>query len=143
MSNNTENIEDIIQKNPIILFDGVCNLCDSSVQLVIKNDSKNIFKFSPLQSSIVKEYLQTKQPSFLEIDSIFLITPKKIYTESSAALTIAKNLRGFYPLLYVFYVIPKPLRDLVYSFIAKKRYKWYGKKESCMIPSKELKNKFL
>ena len=143
MSNSFNNIEDIIQKNPLVLFDGVCNLCESSVQFFIKNDSKNTFVFSTLQSKQVKEYLQQNKPNLKTIDSVLLVTPQKIYTKSSAALTIAKQLNGIYPLLYLFYIIPKPIRDLVYDYIAKKRYAWYGKKESCMIPTPELKNKFL
>ena len=136
-------IEDIVKQQPIILFDGLCNLCDKSVQLVIKKDSKNIFLFAPLQDVSVQYYLKQQKGNFNNVDSILLITSKKIYTKSSAALTIAKHLKGLYPLLYVFYIIPKPLRDVIYNFIAKNRYRWYGKKDQCMIPSPELKNKFL
>ncbi|WP_335673657.1 DUF393 domain-containing protein [Wenyingzhuangia fucanilytica] len=136
-------IEDIIKKHPILLFDGVCNLCNSSVQLVIKNDTKNFFLFAPLQKPEVVKYLEKHHPNLNQIDSIILITRKKTYTKSSAALTVAKHLKGLYPLLYVFYIIPKPIRDLFYDFIAKNRYKWYGKQEQCMIPTTELKNKFL
>lgn len=143
MSNDLKNIEDIIKKHPILLFDGVCNLCNNSVQLVIKNDPKNIFRFAPLQNTEVIKFLDKHTTNFNGIDSIILITPKKIYTKSSAALTVAKQLKGLYPLLYIFYIIPKPIRDLVYDFIAKNRYKWFGKQESCMIPTPELKNKFL
>ncbi|MDO6736928.1 thiol-disulfide oxidoreductase DCC family protein [Wenyingzhuangia sp. 2_MG-2023] len=136
-------IEDILKKHPIVLFDGVCNLCNTSVQIVIKNDVKNIFKFAPLQNPEVQIYLQNQKEDFNGVDSILLLTPQKIYTKSSAALTIAKNLKGMYALLYVFYLIPKPIRDLVYDFIAKNRYRWYGKQDQCMIPTKALKNKFL
>lgn len=143
MSNSSKNIEDIIQKHPLIVFDGVCNLCNSSVQFVIKNDPKNLFVFTALQTAQVETYLSAKKPRLLDIDSILLITPQKIYTKSSAALTIAKDLEGVYPLLYILYFIPKPIRDVVYDFIAKRRYKWYGKKDSCMIPTQSLKNKFI
>lgn len=143
MSNSLKKIEDILKKHPIVLFDGVCNLCNTSVQIVIKNDAKNTFKFAPLQNPEVQIYLQNQKEDFNGVDSILLLTPQKIYTKSSAALTIAKNLKGMYALLYVFYLIPKPIRDLVYDFIAKNRYRWYGKQDQCMIPTKELKNKFL
>lgn len=143
MSNSLKKIEDVIKEHPLILFDGVCNLCDNSVQLVIKRDSKNIFKLSTLQSDTVQKFLKHKNAKLANIDSILLVTPTKIYTKSSAALTIAKHLKGWYPLLYLFYIVPKPIRDIVYDFIAKNRYKWYGQKESCMMPSPELKNKFL
>ncbi|MDO3694632.1 DCC1-like thiol-disulfide oxidoreductase family protein [Wenyingzhuangia sp. chi5] len=143
MSNGLKNIEDIVKKQPILLFDGVCNLCNHSVQLVIKNDVKNRFLFAPLQNPDIIHYLEKNPNNFKGIDSIILLTPKKIYTKSSAALRVAKQLRGLYPLLYIFYIIPKPMRDLVYDFIAKNRYKWFGKQTSCMIPTPELKNKFL
>lgn len=143
MSNSLKNIEEIIKKQPIILFDGVCNLCNQSVQLVIKKDKKNRFLFAPLQSKDVVAYLNKQPTDFSNTDSILLITSDKIYTKSSAALKIAKQLTGLYTLLYLFYIVPKPLRDLVYDFIAKNRYKWFGKEESCMIPTPELKEKFL
>ena len=143
MSNGLKKIEDVIKKHPILLFDGICNLCNNSVQLVIKNDARNIFRFAPLQNAEVIKFLNKHTTNFNGIDSIILITPKKIYTKSSAALRVAKQLKGFYPLLYIFYIIPKPMRDLVYDFIAKNRYKWFGKQTSCMIPAPELKNKFL
>ena len=143
MSNSLKTIEDITKKHPVLLFDGVCNLCNDSVQLVIKNDSKNIFLFAPLQKPEVISYLEKQSMDFNNIDSIILITSKKTYTKSSAALTVAKHLKGLYPLLYVFYIVPKPIRDIVYDFIAKNRYKWYGKKDNCMIPTPELKSKFL
>ncbi|MGY5351387.1 thiol-disulfide oxidoreductase DCC family protein [Wenyingzhuangia sp. IMCC45533] len=136
-------IEDVVEKNPVVLFDGVCNLCSDSVQLIIKNDQRNLFKFSTLQSPLAQFYLKKQVPNLSKIDSIILVTSNKIYTKSSAALIIAKHLKGGYPLLYIFYIIPKPIRDFVYDFIAKNRYKWFGKKEHCMIPTKELKNKFL
>lgn len=143
MSNDLKNIEEIIKNQPIILFDGICNLCNHSVQLVIKKDKKNKFLFAPLQSDNVIVYLKKQSKDLSNIDSIFLATEKKLYTKSSAALTIARGLTGLYPLLYIFYIIPKPLRDLVYDYIAKNRYKWFGKEESCMMPTPELKKKFL
>ncbi|NJB81659.1 thiol-disulfide oxidoreductase DCC family protein [Wenyingzhuangia aestuarii] len=143
MSNSFKNIEDITKHKPLILFDGVCNLCNNSVQLVIKNDSKNIFVFSTLQNPAVIAYLASKGDQYNNIDSVMLVSNSKIYTKSSAALTIAKHLKGWYPALYLFYVIPKPIRDFVYDVIARNRYKWFGKKDNCMIPTPELKNKFL
>lgn len=136
-------IKDVIRKHPLILFDGVCNLCNSSVQLVIKNDTQNLFVFAPLQNEIVVDFLKDQKGDFSKLNTILLVTEHKIYTKSSAALKVAKNLKGWYPILYLFYIIPKPIRDLVYNFIAKNRYKWFGKEESCMIPTPELKNKFL
>ena len=143
MSNSFKKIEDVIKHNPLVLFDGVCNLCDHSVQRIIRNDSKNKFIFSTLQNSLTTNYLLKKGSKYNDIDSIILITPTKIYTKSSAVLTITKSLKGAYPLLYILYIIPKPIRDFFYDYIAKNRYKWLGKKESCMVPTDNLKNKFL
>lgn len=134
---------DIDKKDKIILFDGVCNLCNGAVTFIIKRDKNNLFKFATLQSEIAEELLIAKLSDKELLDSIVLIENGKQYTKSSAALRIAKNLSGAYPLLYIFMVIPKFLRDWVYSIIAKNRYKWFGKKDACMIPTPELKKKFL
>ncbi|WP_347374714.1 thiol-disulfide oxidoreductase DCC family protein [Aequorivita sp. Q41] len=127
----------------IILFDGVCNLCNSSVNFVIKHDPKNHFKFAALQSEIGQALLSKFNLDSTKVASIILIDGDKIYQKSSAVLTIAKNLSGAYPLLFGFMIIPKFIRNAAYEYIAKNRYKWYGKKESCMLPSPELKSKFL
>lgn len=127
----------------IILFDGVCNLCNSSVNFVIRHDSKNKFKFAALQSDTGNELVQKYEIDPRETDSIILIQGKNHYIKSSAALRIAKDLSGVYPLLFVFMIIPPFIRNWVYDYIAKNRYKWYGKMDNCMIPTKELKDKFL
>lgn len=134
---------DLDKKDKIILFDGVCNLCNGAVTFIIKRDKNNLFKFATLQSEIAEELLIAKLSDKELLDSIVLIENGKQYTKSSAALRIAKNLSGAYPLLYIFMVIPKFLRDWVYSIIAKNRYKWFGKRDACMIPTPELKKKFL
>jgi len=127
----------------IILFDGVCNLCNTSVNFVIEHDKKNIFKFAALQSDMGKKLAIENNINIADTDSIILIDGDSSYIKSTAALYISKELSGAYPLLYAFMIIPKYLRDLIYNYIAKNRYKWYGKKESCMIPSPTLKDKFL
>ena len=131
------------QEKKIILFDGVCNLCNSSVLFVIKRDPKDRFRFTALQETIGQAYLKRYDIDPSETDSIILISNGKAYTKSSAALNIAKYLTGGWPLLYGFMIVPKFIRNWVYDYIAKNRYKWYGKKESCMIPTPELKAKFL
>ena len=128
---------------PLLLFDGVCNLCNSSVQFVIKHDKKQQFLFSSLQSDAAKEILLQYDETNLNLDSIILIYNAKIYSKSSAILKIVKLLGDFYSFGIIFYIIPKFIRDKVYDFIAKNRYKWYGKRESCMLPNKDLKNRFL
>ncbi len=132
-----------IESHKIILFDGVCNLCNGAINFVIKKDKKNIFKFAPLQSEIGEALLSKFQIDTSNVDSIILVDGENYYAKSSAALRISKELYGGYPLLYGFIILPRFIRDLVYDYIAKNRYKWFGKKESCMIPTPELKEKFL
>ena len=127
----------------IILFDGVCNLCNGAVTYIIKRDKKNVFKFAALQSEIGKELVSKFKIDTSKVDSIILIDGEKHYEKSSAALHIAKHLSGAYPLLFGFIIMPGFIRDSFYDYIAKNRYKWFGKKESCMIPTLELKSKFL
>ena len=129
-------------KHKIILFDGVCNLCNSSVNFVIRNDKKGVFKFAPIQSDFGEIALKKHRINSKDTDSIILIDDDNYYIKSSAALYIAKNLSGAYPLLFCFMLVPKFMRNWVYDFVAKNRYKWYGKKESCMIPTPELIDKF-
>ncbi|MEH6763013.1 MAG: thiol-disulfide oxidoreductase DCC family protein [Aequorivita antarctica] len=131
------------EKHKIILFDGVCNLCNGAVTYIIKHDKKNVFKFAALQSEIGKQLVAKFNIDTKKVDSIILIDDEKHYEKSSAALHITKNLSGAYPLLFGFMIVPKFFRNAVYDYIARNRYKWFGKKESCMIPTKELKAKFL
>lgn len=128
---------------PLLLFDGVCNLCNTSVQFVLNKDKQNKFTFASLQSDAAKEILLQFDETNLNLDSIILIADAKIYSKSSAILKIAKLLGGFYSFGVVFYIIPKFIRNSMYDFVAKNRYKWYGKRESCMLPNGELKNRFL
>lgn len=128
----------------IILFDGVCNLCNNSVQYVIKHDKKDIFRFVALQSELGQEILNHIGINPNNIDSIVLYEPNVAYFyKSSAAIEIAKDLGGFFTMAGIFSIIPTFLRNHVYDFVAKNRYKWYGKQEACMIPTPELKAKFL
>lgn len=129
----------------LILFDGVCNLCNSSVLYVIKRDRKNKFVFAPLQSETGKAIIDKFQIDTTKTDSILLYNPKtkSLKQKSSAAIGIAKHLNLPSSLLVVFYIIPTFIRNWVYDYVAKNRYKWYGKKEACMIPTPELKAKFI
>ena len=127
----------------IILFDGVCNLCNSSVNFIIKHDKKKKFIFTSLQSDATKEILLQFQTKKMNKDSILLIENENIYEKSTAALKITKQLNSGYKLFYSLIIVPKFIRDFVYDKIAKNRYKWFGKKKNCMIPKKELKNRFL
>ncbi|MEZ0006413.1 putative DCC family thiol-disulfide oxidoreductase YuxK [Flavobacterium sp. 28YEA47A] len=128
----------------IILFDGVCNLCDSSIQFIIKHDKKDIFRFVALQSEIGLEIINHIGIDTAKIDSILLYEPgKAYYYKAQAALKIAKELGGIYTAISWFSILPDFLTNAVYDYIARNRYKWYGKKDACMIPTPELKAKFL
>lgn len=128
----------------IILFDGVCNLCDRAVQFIIKHDKNALFKFASLQSDIGKSLLKERGVDVESIDSIvFIDMGSAYYIKSTAALEIARHLDGSYSFFKNFLVIPVGFRDWVYDFVARNRYKWYGKKDACMIPTADLKSRFL
>ena len=128
----------------IILFDGVCNLCNGAVQFIIKRDKNEIFQFAPLQGAIGKKLTSERNIDVGKIDSIILIEPgKAFYIKSDAVLKIGMELQNYGTISYVLNLIPSTLRNIVYDFIARNRYKWYGKKEVCMVPAPALKNKFL
>lgn len=135
---------DIPKNKKIILFDGVCNLCNDSVLKVIKYDKKNTFLFTALQSKTGKEIINHLKIDTTKIDSIILYEPGVSYdVKSTAALNVMKNFGGFWILTQFAMIFPETIRNIVYDFIAKNRYKWFGKKECCMIPTTELKAKFL
>ena len=128
----------------IILFDGVCNLCSSAVQFIIEHDKKDIFRFVSLQSELGQEITTYLGISSANLDSIILYQPGyAYYYKSQAVFEIAKELGGIYSISTIFSVLPSSITDYVYGYIAKNRYKWYGKKETCLIPTKELQAKFL
>ena len=137
-------ISELPKDKKIILFDGICNLCDSSVQFVIRHDKKDIFRFVPLQSELGQQIINHIGISPSKIDSTILYEPgKAYYYKSDAAFKILKEIRGIHTLLLGFSILPKSLLDYIYDYVAKNRYKWFGKKESCMIPTPELQSKFL
>jgi predicted DCC family thiol-disulfide oxidoreductase YuxK len=130
-------------QHSVIFFDGVCNLCTGSVKFVIRRDKQDYFRFAPLQSAAAQEYLGPADPSGAAPVSIVLLEKGKIYKRSAAALRIARHLGAGWNLLYGFIIIPAFIRDFVYDQIAKRRYSIWGREESCMVPSAELKAKFL
>ncbi len=125
----------------IVLFDGVCNFCDGTVNFIIEHDKKDYFKFAPLQSEAGQKYVEDFDLS--EIDSVILVENRKAFTHSTAALKIAQRLGGIWSLAYGFIIIPKPIRDFFYKLFARYRYKLFGKKDECMIPTPEVRAKFL
>jgi len=128
----------------IILFDGVCNLCDNVVQFIIRHDKKDVFRFVAIQSDLGQEIVKYIGVDTTKTDSILLYVPgQAYYYKAEAAIKIARGMGGIYSLLTVFTILPMSLSNAVYDFIARNRYKWYGKKSECMIPTPELKSKFL
>jgi predicted DCC family thiol-disulfide oxidoreductase YuxK len=129
--------------NNLVLFDGVCNLCSGSVQFIIKRDPKGLFKFASLQSTIGQQHLERFGLDKTFLHSIILIRDEIFFERSDAALEIARQLNAGWPLLYGFKALPRFVRDGVYDWIAKNRYRFFGKKDSCWIPTPELKERFL
>jgi len=128
---------------PVVLFDGVCNLCNSAVQFIIKHDKKKVFRFASLQSPVGQKLLQQYDLPTDELNSFILVENNKVYDRSTGALRVVKKLGGLWPLLYGLIIVPKFIRDPVYNWVGRNRYKWFGKKEECMIPTPELKARFL
>lgn len=127
----------------VIFFDGVCNLCNGFVQFVIKHDKDNRFYFSSLQSPQGAHLLNNLSQTGKTPDSIMLYYKGRVYSESTAVLRIMGQLSGILPLAGIFLVVPKIIRDVVYKWVARNRYKWFGKMDSCMIPTPALKQKFI
>ena len=137
-------ISDLPKNKKIILFDGVCNLCNTSVLFVIKHDQKDIFRFVALQSDLGKEIIKHIGIINQNIDSVILYEPGvAYYYKSDAALQIAKNLGGFFHFGTVFRFLPARFRNFLYDYIAKNRYQWYGKQDYCLLPSRESDSKFI
>lgn len=132
-----------MEKGSVIFFDGMCNLCNGAVQFVIERDNNNIFKFAALQSDFAKLELLKFTLAVGQGGSFVLLEHGKVYEQSTAALKVARKLNGLWPLLYGFIVVPAFIRNAVYSYIARNRYKWFGKKESCWVPTPDLRSKFL
>ena len=128
---------------PIILFDGICNLCQGSVQFVLKHDKKRQFLFASLQSTIATELIRSFQNTSPRTDSFVLVENGKMYMRSTAALRVCRRLNGWLPLLYGLIIIPRFIRDVVYDLVARNRYKWFGKLNECWVPTPELSARFL
>ncbi|MGP1908592.1 thiol-disulfide oxidoreductase DCC family protein [Metabacillus sp. JX24] len=127
----------------ILLFDGVCNFCDGTVQFVLKHDKKEAFSFASLQSEAGQSLLRKHGLPLEDYDSFVYLDEGKVHTKSTAALRVLKELGGIYKAMYLLIAVPKPIRDAVYMMIAKNRYKWFGKKDACTLPSKEVRKRFL
>lgn len=131
------------QPDYLILFDGVCNLCNGAVLFVIRRDRKGIFRFASLQSPVGERIVQQLRPGTRDLYSIIFLKEGRVFDRSTAALEIARLLGPPWSLLYVFRIVPRFLRDAIYNLIARYRYRLFGKKDECMIPTPELKARFL
>ncbi|HJV20332.1 MAG TPA: thiol-disulfide oxidoreductase DCC family protein [Sediminibacterium sp.] len=129
--------------HPIILFDGVCNLCTQSVQFIIRHDPARKFRFASLQSKFGQQVLQHFNLPANRLNTLILLEKGRIYRKSTAALQIAAELSGAWPALYALTIIPAFLRNPIYELIARNRYKWFGKRDNCMVPSQQLKDLFI
>jgi predicted DCC family thiol-disulfide oxidoreductase YuxK len=127
----------------VVLFDGVCNLCSNSVQFIIERDAKAAFKFASLQSAFGQYQLEKFNLDKNSLYSIILIKEDNVYQQSDAALRIAKELNGGWPVFYMFIILPRFIRDTIYNLIAQNRYRLFGKKEACWIPTPELQSRFI
>ena len=127
----------------IVLFDGVCNFCNASVNFVIGRDKAGYFKFAPLQSEIGEELVAKHSIDTADTDSVIVVENDRAYTHSSGALRIAKQLDGIWSWTYAFIIVPKPIRDLAYKLFAKYRYRLFGRQDACMMPTPEIRARFL
>lgn len=132
-----------IETKDVLLFDGVCNLCNGAVNFIIDRDPKGHFQFAALQSDFGQEKLQELGFNTEEFDSLVLLSEGKVYKKSTAALRIARKLNGLYPLLAVFLIVPPFIRNWVYDLIGRNRYRWWGKRDSCRMPTPELRQRFV
>tara|TARA_Y100001968_G_C19213498_1_gene645960 strand:+ start:355 stop:768 length:414 start_codon:yes stop_codon:yes gene_type:complete len=127
----------------IILFDGICNLCVWSIRFIIRRDVNNIFKFVSLQSQLGKDLLGKHQIDWKKNDSIIVVSENNVRFKSSAVLYILSQLNTYWRWLVIFYIIPYPIRDMLYVLVAKTRYLFFGKRDKCMLPDDNIKSKFL
>lgn len=134
---------DIPRDKPILLFDGVCNLCNGFVQFLVKKDPKAQFRFTALQSEAGQQLLREAGIAQDELSTVVLFEKGQFYTHSDVPLKVSLYLGGFWRLFYIFKWFPRPLRDAIYKWIASNRYRWFGRKEACMIPTPALKKRFL
>jgi len=129
--------------DPILLFDGVCNLCNGFVKEVITRDLKGVIRYASLQSEAGQQLLANINLEKFSMDTVVLVEGKSFYTKSDVALRIFRHLGGGWSFLYYLSIIPRFIRDTIYDLIARNRYRWFGKKDSCMLPQPEWEDRFL
>lgn len=127
----------------IVLFDGVCNLCNRAVRFIVRRDPRKRFKFAAMQSETGRRLLRKHHLPEESSETMFLIQGDRLYEKSTAALRIVRELEGIWPILYWFILIPGPVRDFIYSIVSRNRYKIFGRREACPTPTKEIRDRFL
>jgi predicted DCC family thiol-disulfide oxidoreductase YuxK len=130
-------------QHPILLFDGVCNLCNGFVQFLIKRDPQAVFRFASLQSEVGQQLLADRGMDPAALSTVVLIEGDRTYTHSDVALKVAGRMGGAWPLLQVFGLVPRSLRNRIYDWVARNRYRWFGQKDQCMVPTPDLRARFL
>lgn len=131
-------------EHPLVLFDGVCNLCERTVLFIVRRDRHAVFRFAPLQSGIARKLIDQYRPGAEELSSVLLIADNRMYRKAAAGLQIVKRLDGAWPILYYLFAwVPRFIADPVYDFIGNRRYRWFGMKDECWIPTTELRERFI
>lgn len=134
---------DDMSEHPVILFDGVCNFCNGSIDFIAKRDPAGRFRFASLQSEAGRQLLRNHGLPENDLDTMVLVDTDGAHVRSTAGLRIVRGLRPPWPLLYAFIVLPRPLRDALYNVIARNRYRWFGKRETCRLPTPAERDRFL
>ena len=132
-----------MEPHPIILFDGVCNFCNGAINFILRQDKKGVFRFAPLQSEKGQQLLRQFDLPQTSFDSFILIDEGKVYKSSTAGLRLYNKLPWYWKWTQLFWVVPRLVRDAVYDIIARNRYRWFGKNDQCMVPTPEIKSRFL
>jgi predicted DCC family thiol-disulfide oxidoreductase YuxK len=140
---NTSAFPSQVGDHALVLFDGVCNLCNGAVNFIIDRDPDGYFRFAPLQSDTAERVLADREAADASLSTIVLVEEGEVFVRSTAALRIARHLSGGWPLLYAAMVVPRPIRDAVYDWIAHHRYDWFGRRDQCRVPTPALKDRFL
>lgn len=133
----------ILPTQPVVLFDGICNLCHHTVQFIVLRDKKGVFRFASLQSTIGKQLIDQHQLSVDYLNTLVVIEGKRAYLRSDAVLKIAQRLGGWWSLAMIFWIVPRFIRDAVYNWVSRNRYRWWGKKEQCLLMTPDLRERFL
>lgn len=133
----------MMHDHPVLLFDGVCNLCNGAVQWVLLRDKRDVFRFAALQSETGQDLLRRHQQDTLQYNTVIMVDGDRLYTHSDAVLEIARRLGFPWRLLFIFYYCPRSLRNAVYNWVARNRYRWFGKSQTCMLPRPEWQHKFV